>query len=85
MSVFPRRFCFIAFPGVSQRWEFKNTTKNVLQNNRVEKVPRMVSFFPFFIVFLNSPHRETPKNVIKKNKKKSVRGVQKHDKKWKKN
>jgi hypothetical protein len=26
----------------------------------------------FFIVFLNSPHRETPKNVIKKIEKKSV-------------
>jgi hypothetical protein len=25
-----------AFSGVSQRWEFKNTTKNVLQNNCVE-------------------------------------------------
>jgi hypothetical protein len=30
-------FCFIAFSGASLRWEFKNTTKNVLQNNRVEK------------------------------------------------
>jgi hypothetical protein len=30
MSVLPRLFCFIAFAGVSQRWEFKNTTKNVL-------------------------------------------------------
>jgi hypothetical protein len=28
-------FCFIAFSSVSQRWELKNTTKNVLQNNRV--------------------------------------------------
>jgi hypothetical protein len=37
MSVFPRLF-FIAFSGVFQRWEFKNTTKNVLQNNRVEIV-----------------------------------------------
>jgi hypothetical protein len=26
----------------------------------------------FFIVFLNSPHRETPKNVIKKIEKQSV-------------
>jgi hypothetical protein len=26
----------------------------------------------FFIMFLNSPHRETPKNVIKKIEKKSV-------------
>jgi hypothetical protein len=38
MSVFLRLyFGFIAFSGVSQRWEFKNTTKNVLQKNRVEK------------------------------------------------
>jgi hypothetical protein len=30
--VFPRfLFCFIAFSGVSLRWEFKYTTKNVLQ------------------------------------------------------
>jgi hypothetical protein len=25
--------CFIAFSGVSQRWEFKKTTKSVLQKN----------------------------------------------------
>jgi hypothetical protein len=30
-------FCFIAFSGVSQRWEFKSTTKNVLPKNCVEK------------------------------------------------
>jgi hypothetical protein len=30
-------FCFIAFSGVSQRWEFKNTTKNRFAKNRVEK------------------------------------------------
>jgi hypothetical protein len=29
-----------------------------------------VLFSRFFIVFLNSPHRETPKNVIKKNREK---------------
>jgi hypothetical protein len=28
MSKFPRLFCFIAFSDVSQRWEFKDTTKN---------------------------------------------------------
>jgi hypothetical protein len=34
---------------------------------------RFISFDIFFIVFLNSPHRETPKNVIKKKiEKKSV-------------
>jgi hypothetical protein len=31
-----------------------------------------IFFRDFFIVFLNSPHRETPKNVIKKIEKKSV-------------
>jgi hypothetical protein len=30
MSVFPQLFCFLAFSGVYQRWEFKNTTKNIL-------------------------------------------------------
>jgi hypothetical protein len=29
-----------------------------------------ICFRVFFIVFLNSPHRETPKNVIKKNQEK---------------
>jgi hypothetical protein len=38
MSVFPRSFCFIAFSGVSQRWEFKNTTKIVLQKKSCRKV-----------------------------------------------
>jgi hypothetical protein len=31
-----------------------------------------IFFRDFFIVFLNSPHRETPKNVIKKIEKQSV-------------
>jgi hypothetical protein len=31
-------FCFIAFSGVSQRWGFKNTTKNVLQKKSCRKV-----------------------------------------------
>jgi hypothetical protein len=30
-------FCFISFPGVPQRWEFKSATKNVLHTARVEK------------------------------------------------
>jgi hypothetical protein len=30
VSGFPRFFGFIAFLGVSQRWEFKSTTKNIL-------------------------------------------------------
>jgi hypothetical protein len=28
-------FCFIAFSGVSQRWEFKYTTKNFLQRQKI--------------------------------------------------
>jgi hypothetical protein len=31
-------FCFIAFSGVFQRWEFKDTTKNVLQKKSCRKV-----------------------------------------------
>ena len=30
-------FCFIAFSGVFQRWEFKSTTKNVLQKRSCRK------------------------------------------------
>jgi hypothetical protein len=38
MSVFLRFFvCFVVFSGVSQRWEFNGTTKNVLPKNRAEK------------------------------------------------
>jgi hypothetical protein len=53
-------FCFIAFSGVSQRWEFKNTTKNVLQKkscreaftkNRPKTQNRFFSRF-CFVTFL---------------------------------
>jgi hypothetical protein len=37
MSVFLDFFCFIAFSGVFRRWEFKNTTKNVLQKQIASK------------------------------------------------
>jgi hypothetical protein len=38
VSVFPQLFFVLSrFLGVSWRWEFKSTTKNVLQTNRVEK------------------------------------------------
>jgi hypothetical protein len=59
MSVFPRFFFgFIAFSGVSQRWEFKNTTKTVLQENRVKKVftkksggdPKPIFFLNFVLI-----------------------------------
>jgi hypothetical protein len=53
-------FGFIAFSDVFQRWEFKNTTKNVLQKNRVEKIlhqkfgqnPKLTSSRFLFITFL---------------------------------
>jgi hypothetical protein len=74
MPVFLDFFCFIAFSNVSQRWEFKNTTKNVFQKNRVEKFlqkirqeiqNRLFLGFYFYYVFGRF----------------SMRGVQKHDKK----
>jgi hypothetical protein len=38
--------------------------------SEAKKGPGSDLFFGyFFIVFLNSPHRETPKNVIQKNRK----------------
>jgi hypothetical protein len=37
---------------------------------RVRKRMGSDLFFVFFIVFVNSPHRETPKNVIKQNREK---------------
>ena len=37
MSVFPRLFCFIAFSGVSQRWELQNTTKKRFAKQIVSK------------------------------------------------
>jgi hypothetical protein len=66
-------FCFVAFPGVSQRWEFKDTTKNVLETDRVEKFlqknrPKIQNrLFPGFFYHVFGRF--------------SVRGVQKHDQK----
>jgi hypothetical protein len=40
--------------------------------SEAKKGPGSDLFSIFFVVFLNSPHRETPKNVIKKIDKKSV-------------
>jgi hypothetical protein len=41
------------------------------QWSEAKKGPGSDLFFSiFFIVFLNSPHRETPKNVINKNREK---------------
>jgi hypothetical protein len=65
---FDVRFLFIAFSGVSQQWEFKNTTKNrverFLQENREKS---QTDFSRFFITCLG---------VL------PVRGVQKHHKKY---
>jgi hypothetical protein len=74
ISVFPQLFCFIALLGVSWRWEFKSTTKNVLQKNRVEKFFKKIDpknpkpTFSRFVFITFFGHF-------------SVRGVQKHDKK----
>jgi hypothetical protein len=76
MSVVPQLFCFIAFSGVSQRWEFKNTTKmfykkscrkvftKKLKKNHL-KIPNRFFLECFYHVFGRF----------------SMRGVQKHDKK----
>jgi hypothetical protein len=85
MSVAPRLFCFIAFSGVSQRWEFKNTTKQCFA--------ACWGRAPGVVVLSHFVYIET--EIIKENAKKlgffdffyhvfgrfSVRGVQKHDKK----
>jgi hypothetical protein len=77
MSVFPRLLLFIAFPGVFQRWEFKNTTKNVLKKScrtfftKIStKNPKLCQnrlLHDFFLTFLGVGRF-------------SMRGVQKHDK-----
>jgi hypothetical protein len=69
-------FCFIAFSGVSQRWEFKITTKNVLQNKSCRKIlqkirPKIQNAKPTF----------SRKGFITFLGRFSMRGVQKHDKK----
>jgi hypothetical protein len=42
MSGSPRLFCFIEFLGVFQRRDFKSTTKNVLQKNRVGRLLQQI-------------------------------------------
>jgi hypothetical protein len=67
-------FCFIAFLGVSQWREIKNTTKNMLQNKswrkgftkKSTKNPK-----PIFLGFIY--------HIFERS---SVRGVQTHDKNW---
>jgi hypothetical protein len=46
-------FCYIAFLGVSWRWEFKSTTKNVLQKNRVETFFKKIQNRLFLDLFLS--------------------------------
>jgi hypothetical protein len=79
MAVFPRLFCFIAVSGVSPRWEFKNTTKNVLQNKSCREVftksstknPKPI-FFPLILLsrfwaFLGEESSKTPLKKYQKN------------------
>jgi hypothetical protein len=69
-------FGFLAFSGVSQRWEFKNTTKNVLQKivskSSYKKIDKNAKT-DFFLVFVSHVFGRF-----------SVRGVQKHQKKFEK-
>jgi hypothetical protein len=62
--------------GVSQRWEFKNTTRNVLQKNRVEKLLQKIRtkiqnrfFLDFFLsrfwAFLGEESSKTPQKISK--------------------
>jgi hypothetical protein len=67
-------FCFIAFSGVFQRWEFKNTRKNALQKKSCRKVfTKNLTKSPKPIFF--------SKNFCHVFGRFSVRGVQKYDKK----
>jgi hypothetical protein len=71
-------FCFIAFLGVSQRWELKNTTKNVVQKKSCRK-------------FFTKKSTKNPKPTLSRfffyhvSGRFSMRGGQKHDKKYQKN
>jgi hypothetical protein len=69
-------FCFIAFSGVSWRWEFKNTTKKfykkIVSKSFKKNRPKIQN--RLFLDFLNHVFGRF-----------SVRGVQKHDKKSQKN
>jgi hypothetical protein len=71
MAVFPR-FLSIVFSGVSQRREFKNTTKHVLQSSRKKFLQKIMTNNPkpiFLSICLNHVFRRF-----------SVRGVRKHRK-----
>jgi hypothetical protein len=72
MSVFSRFFGFIAFSGVSQRWELKNTTIFFYKKNRVEKFLQKIDQKPKTDLFAFFYH------VFGRF---SVRGVKKHGKK----
>jgi hypothetical protein len=80
MSIFPRFFGFIAVSGISQRWEFKNIAKNFLQKQSCRKVlqknrPKITKNpKPTFSRFFHHVFGRF-----------SVRGVQKHHKKYREN
>jgi hypothetical protein len=55
-QVFLDFLCLIAFSGVSQRWEFKNTKKNIVSKSFYKKIDQKskTNFFSiFFITFLD--------------------------------
>jgi hypothetical protein len=66
--------CFIAFSGVSQRWEFKSTTKNVLQkvvsksfDQKIEKKKQTDLFLLIYHVFgrfFGEESKKTRKNIL---------------------
>jgi hypothetical protein len=62
-------FCFAAFSGASQRWEFKNTTSKFVQNVRVEMFYKTIG-----------KQSETETNIFSIFGRFSARGVRKHHK-----
>jgi hypothetical protein len=50
----------------------RRTPTWLVGSSEAKKVPGLVSFFDFFVVFLNSPHRETSKKRDEKIEKKTV-------------
>jgi hypothetical protein len=69
-------FCFIAFSGVSQRWEFKNTQKTFYKKHRVEKFTKSSTKNPKpifsrfvlsrFLAFLGEGSSKTRKKISEK-------------------
>jgi hypothetical protein len=96
MSVFPRLFFCLAFPGVSQRWEFKNTTKTFyklqmalvaefLRDNKAardKKIQDQDQFLHGLISISVHSLYFILHTLLARLGRFSVRGVQKHDKKY---